>query len=775
MQFILMKNIGNQKPFLILISLILSLTASVATSAVSADDKTAVDDKIDDFFLRKCPGIISTDSSIVETDSEVDIKADDTVISKEGKVSFKGNIQLMQGSNNLTADLAELDAEGGQLTASGNIRYQDPQIRLTSDDIQLDFKQQTGRIKNTKFQLIKGSMRGEASLIQIQNKNAIKLTDVGITSCPPGKESWLFETSQISIDTDKGRGVAQDVLLKINDVPVFYFPTISFPVDDKRHSGFLYPSLGTSSRNGIAVSAPWYWNIAPDKDATFSARYLSLRGTMLSTEYRQLTENSETEFFAEYLGNDKRALDGVDERYFYKLDSDYSSGENWRGNIDYSSVSDDGYFYDFGANYTSGNRNYLKRSGKIGFDDAHLSFSGLISDDLLLSTPIDSYSRLPQLRLSFLYPEYLAGLTTNLHLEVTAFRHDSAVEAERLMLIPEFEYPITWSSGYIKPRLKWHHSQYSQDDPGGVLPESISRSLPIFSIDSGMVFERNMEISEESFIQTLEPRLFYLYVPTHDQSDIALFDTTDVNNGVDSLFRENRYTGEDRIGDSNQVSLAITSRFYEQNSGRERMRLTIGRAYYLDDREVNLAVSSGYPTMINSGIDSSRRSELITNLQVGIYERWQLEGEIEYDDRTHRTDKGVIGLQYKNNGRVFNMRHRYNRFSGIDAIEQAEVSFSWQANADLAFVARWQQDIRNNRTIDSFAGLEYESCCWAMRLVARRYLNLRLDQFGSTVPGTDEYNTGIYLEFILKGLTNIGNSLNLDRDIQGYEDRFKNY
>ncbi len=774
MYLITMRIIGNKKRSVLLV--LLALANSMPVSMAAPETKVNSSQSVwgNKFFLSRCPGSPDKKAVVIEQNFKTDIVADDIEKQESGDVVFVGNVILQQDSIKLTSNKAELSPENNAFVAEGNVQYQDNQIRLTATDITLNFSEQSGEVKQTKFQLTNGNMRGEAKSISLKAKQPLVITDVGLTSCPPDNVSWLLQSSNVVIDSESGWGEADDVVLRVQDIPVFYLPSISFPIDDRRKTGLLYPSVGNSSRNGFEVDIPWYWNIATDKDATFSARYLSKRGIMLGAEYRQLTKNTETKLFTEYLPNDDEAIQGNEDRYFYQLDSKYSQGDHWRGHLDINSVSDDDYFYDFGSDFSLGNINLVRRFGEIQYNDEHLSFTGIFSDDKLLSTPENPYGRLPQLRLSLLYPEIVAGFSTNIHMEATAFRHDNMVEADRFTVMPEFSLPVHWQSGYIKPQLSLNYSHYSQDDPTNNLPDSVSRTVPIFSIDSGMFFDRLVKFDQQSFIQTLEPRLFYLYVPKKDQSKIALFDTTSINNGVDSLFRDNRYSGYDRIGDSNQLSLALTSRFYNPQSGREQLSVTMGRAYYLEDREINLAIySTGMPA-VDLGVDQRANSAFITNLQLALSDRWWLKGELAYDESKSRTEKGILGLQYRSSGLLINLRHRLNRYNGSDDIEQAEVSFAWPVTNELSFVGRWQQDIRNNRTIDSFAGLEYEGCCWAVRLVARRYLNIRLDQLGVPVPGFNEFNNGIYLEFILKGLTNVGKGLDLEKDIQGYDDHFSN-
>jgi len=745
MYLIVMTINGNQNSSVVTILLLPLLLCSFSVLAATGN----TDEWDGDFFHKKCPGSSNMAKGL----------------SENGKIEIDPEA-------NITADDIKKDPASGKVSFTNNVRYEDNLLRLSSKAINLDLTKQVAEVEDVKFQLVNGNMRGEADSIQLNQSEPIKIKDAKLTSCPPGDDSWIFESSDVEIDPESGWGVADDIVMRIGDIPVFYFPTLSFPIDDRRKSGFLYPSVGNSSRNGFELEIPWYWNISPDKDATLAPRYLSKRGVMLGGEYRQLTEQTYTELYAEYLPNDELGLLAKEDRYFYNINSEYASGDHWRGQFKASSISDDDYFYDFGSNFYSGNMELLKRGGEIHYDAAHLSFKGIVSDDKLLSSSATAYKRLPQLGLSLFYPDVIDGLEVNVHVEATAFRHDTRVDAERMVIIPEMSYPFNWAAGYIKPNLKLHYSHYSQDDPDQLLVKSVNRSIPIFSVDSGLFFERSMDYNKQSYIQTFEPRLLYLYVPNEEQETIGLFDTTSVNNGLNSLFRENRFSGTDRIGDSNQFSLALSSSLYEQETGIERARFSIGRAYFLSHREINLAVDQTSGTVIDLGVDTREVSPLTTNLRLNLHDNWRLDGELAYDTSTGKTEKGVIGMQYLSAGLILNFKHRVNRFQSNELIEQREFSLVWPVNDKLSFVGRWHHDIRKNRTIDSFVGLEYESCCWAVRLVARRYLNIRLNQQGIPLRDYDQYNDGIYLEFILKGLTNVGKSLNLESDIQGYEDRF---
>ncbi|MCP4411739.1 MAG: LPS assembly protein LptD [Gammaproteobacteria bacterium] len=740
-----MNSNGNKNSSVETILLLPLLLFSFSLLAATED----TDEWQGDFFHQKCPGPSDQVNGV-----------------------FKNETIEINPEANIKADNIKTDPNSGKVTFMSNVRYEDNLLRLTSESINLDLTKKSFEIEEVKFQLINGNMRGEADFLRLNLPEPIKITDAKLTSCPPGNESWSIQSSDVTIDPVTGWGVADDIIMRIGEIPIFYFPTLSFPLDDRRKSGLLYPSLGNSTRNGFEVEIPWYWNIAPDKDATLAPRYLSKRGLMLGGEYRQLTEEAYIEIYAEYLPNDDMGIEGKEDRFFYNINSEYASGDHWRGQLKASSMSDHDYFYDFGSNVHSGNRELLRRGGELHYDTDHLSFISIISNDMLFSSSSTSYKRLPQLGLSLLYPVMHDGLQSNIHLEATVFRHDTKVDAERMVVIPELSYPFDWAAGYIHPNLKLHYSHYSQEDPELLLGESVNRSIPIFSVDSGLFFERNVNYSNKSFIQTLEPRLYYLYVPEEEQDAIGFFDTTSANNGLNSLFRENRFSGSDRISDSNQFSLAISSALYEQGTGQEHVRFSIGRAYYLDHREINLAVDQTSGEVVDLGIDTREKSPLISNLQMYLFDNWKLEGELAYDPSNNKTEKGVVGLHYQSAGLILNFRHRINRYKSNEVIEQAEFSMVWPINDKLSFVGRWHQELREDRTIDSFAGLEYESCCWAVRLVARRYLNIRLDQQGIPLSDFDKYNDGIYLEFILKGLTNVGKNLDLETDIQGYEDRF---
>lgn len=766
--------------------LVSALTLSVSAEETALDkeltegsekDARMIDGWNMNFFKQKCPAHTARENTESLSVTGMDVIANDISSPIPGLVNFIGDVRLDQNNLKMAAGEAKMDEESGIFTAKDDIRLVTEQMRLTSDLIKLDVEKQGMVVEDARFQLRQSALRGEAESLEVSTDEPIVIKGAMLTTCPPGDTGWSFEADEIIIDTEEGWGDAYHMMLSIYDVPIFYLPKLSFPVDDRRKSGFLYPAIGSSGRNGVEIEVPWYWNIAPNRDATFDLKYLSERGVMLGTEYRHMTNHSNNILYFEFLENDKKALneDEVD-RYFYQLKTDYQNGDHWRGEIDVNSISDDNYFYDFGGNFENGNRNYLDRIANMTYADENWSVSTTVSDAQLLSTNSSSYRRMPQINYQHWQPFIDANnpqpWVFNMAAEVAAFRHDNAIESNRIVFTPELSYPVRWNWGHITPKLKWHYTHYEQWTPAQPQKQTVDREIQIFSIDSAMTFEREITLDDKAHIQTLEPRLFYLKVPYKNQDEIGLYDTALVERMEQRLFSDNRYSGSDRIGDADQLSVGITSRFIDQDNYREWLSITLGQARYFSDREMNFVFDPETRTFTDLGPDTSIDSPLVTSIDYSPSQHWRLSGDLEYNESAKRTESGILGIQYLSPELVLNLRHRTSRYSRAENIEQSELSFARQVADNFAIIGRWKQDLQKDRTIDSFIGLEYEDCCWAVRLVYRRYLNIRLDSSGFAVPGTGEYNNGVFIEFVLKGLTNLGRRLDVERDIYGYQDRF---
>ena len=540
-------------------------------------------------------------------------------------------------------------------------------------------------------------------------------------------------------------GTARDVKLRFKGVPILYSPYLSFPITDARKSGILTPEVGSTGRSGNELSVPYYWNIAPNYDATFTPRLLTERGVQMAVEGRYLFRKSDGIAQVEYLPDDNKFGDN---RHLVSFDHRTIFDNGWRNLVDFSQVSDTQYFEDLGGSLSISSITHLNRSALFDFYGEHWSFVALFQDYQTIDeaiVPVDEpYRRLPQFKATGYWPRALFGFDYQLETELANFDRDIGTVGWRLNLVPGVELPIEQSGWFIRPGVKFDHTRYKLENrlPGEELEPS--RSLPIASIDMGLNFDRMMNGSGR--LQTIEPRLLYVHVPSRDQSELPVFDTILPDLNLVQLYRENRYLGVDRITDTDQISVGITSRIIETASGRELMSATIGQALYLSDQRVTL------PGQALSAGDSS---DYIAELRFLLYENLNFDVGHQWSDTG--TTRSEARLQYRPAGnKILNLAYRFR--SG--ALEQGDVSWSWPLMQSWNFVGRYNFSLRDNRALEQFYGLEYESCCWGLRLVGRRFISKR--------DGTQDSSIG--LQLVLKGMTSVGTAADrlLERGILGY-------
>lgn len=713
-------------------------------------------------------------------DARVRSVADQLTSDDEGNTRLQGNVDIRQGARRITATAATLRKTDDTVEAKGDVRFRDPGLAVQGDTLHGNMSDDSATISPARYQFAERNARGQAKSLATTADKHVVMDDVQFTTCPEGREDWTMSASKVDINQNEGWGEARNMVLHVGEVPVFYFPYVTFPVSDERRSGFLWPSLGHSSRTGTDIALPYYWNIAPNYDATLTPRYMTERGLMLGGQFRYLSEASQGEIGAEFLPSDQgESLADNSDRYLYTVKNTTRFGAGFSGVLDVTDVSDDQYFHDLGSDldnvsnqdYSSNSRYQLNRSASLNYGSRHWRASLLASDTRVLQTEIQPYELMPQLSILGDYPGLWGDLDAEVKFQATEFDHETKVTGKRIHLQPGISYPMEWSAGYVRPSLEYWVTQYDQDlqraPANSPLKSSVTRDVPVASIDSGLVFERDLD---DDGVQTLEPRLFYLYVPKRDQNDIQVFDSALLDSGYPQLFATNRFTSLDRIGDADQVTAALTSRWLAADGG-ERLRWSVGQIYYHGDREVQIS-----PTMAP---DTRNKSGLISELNWQLSRAWSLDGSIEWDQDAHRTQKAQSALHYQDAGYVFNLRHRFRRPdatlpANIGTLEQADVSFALPVAGDWSLVGRYNRDLRQNQNLETLGGIEYSSCCWALRIVARRYLDVLLDGNGVPVLGQEnDYNRGIFVQFIFRGLAGVGNnnagSL-LERSILGYQD-----
>lgn len=672
---------------------------------------------------------------------------------------LEGDVRLTQGSRALAADKVVYDRDSADLLARGNVFLANPGIRILADQAEINLETDKGSLDGVQYRLTEtANARGTADRAELIDPTLTRYHDIRYTTCRPGQDVWSLDASRLDLDQAKGRGVARHAKLLVRGVPVFYTPYASFPIDDRRKSGFLIPTFGNSDENGVDLTVPYYWNIAPNMDATFFPRHLSKRGTMLGTEFRFLSRGQEAEIYGEVLPGDSQRDDNRT-RWGLRIDQKGRLGRRLNTNLSIDAVSDDEYLEDFGNQLELTSTRNIERRGDLTYRADRWQLRMRLQDFQTLDETIPPrgrpYKRLPQL--AFSMPPYRLdpGIQLGLGAEFDAFRHDEKTEGERLALQPYARWPLRKSYGHLIPQVNLYVADYALDDPALEADDHPSYAIPSFNLDGGLVFERSVGWLNQDALQTLEPRLFYLYTPFEDQQDIPVFDSNELTFSYFSLFRPNRFSGKDRIGDANQLTLGLTSRTLARRSGRELLRASVGQILYFQDREVQLR---GAPEEADSsavaGILSARLLSDVTGY-----------ASFEYDpnEDTDRSRKRTFELHYRDReDRLLNLAYRFDiGRTEATRYEDTDVSFRLPVSEALEFVGRWNYSLLNSQTVEAFAGVEYGQCCWRMRLLGRHLKN-RPDSTGS--------NTFL-VQVELAGLASIGQSVDrfLERGIYGYQ------
>jgi len=662
--------------------------------------------------------------------------------------SMTGGVLLRQGDKLAGADSARYDPTKKALLLEGNVRYEDRDSHVQSDSAEFAYDLGRIRFEGARFSVGDGA-HGAADALEINQAGRLELDGVSYTTCPPESNDWLLQAKEIDLDSSKGIGTAKGVKLRFQGVPVLWAPYFSFPIGDARKSGILAPEFGGTDRSGNQILVPVYWNIAPNYDATISPRILTDRGFQLGAQFRYLTETMRGDINAEHMTKDNKLNDS---RTMLQLEHRTMFVNGWRNRIDYREVSDSQYFEDLGGSLSMSSITHLNRSFSFDYHTDTLSFFGQVQDFQTIDDaiqPIDEpYRRVPQLLVHGNWPDRWLGMRFGLDGELVNFDRDVGVTGWRLNMAPKVELPFGHRGWFITPAVTLDHTQY---DLSNTLPDQDTnpdRTVPIGSLDVGMVLERSMGGSFGGRAQTIEPRMLYVHVPHQDQDNLPVFDTITPDLNLVSLYRTNRFLGVDRIADTDQLSIGVTSRILDESSGRELIAATIGQIRYL---------SSSGVTMPDETFINNDSSDYIAELRFQLFENLNFDFGHQWGENDRGTIRSQVRLQYRPAGnKILNLAYRFRR----DSLEQGDVSWSWPLGTQWNFVGRYKFSFRDDEALEEFFGLEYESCCWGIRLVSRRHI--------STRDGTRD--SSIALQLILKGMSSVGTSADkmLERGILGY-------
>jgi LPS-assembly protein len=687
------------------------------------------------------------------------------------QTTAQGNASLRRGDLSVQADSLTYEEENEDVEARGNVRFESGGSVMSGPLLRYRIPDATGRFDKPEFNLAprkpRASMgeqpisaRGRAESIEFLGENLFRINDGFVTSCKPGDDSWLIRADQLDLDYTREVGTARGGSVVFKGVPIPGLPSFEFPLNDQRKSGLLPPLIGTTGKSGPELAVPYYLNLAPNYDLTVTPRYMTKRGLQMIEQFRYLQKNYGGELKAEQIPYDHIAESS---RSAIAFVHNYNRDGHLVGGLNLNKVSDDEYFRDLATRINITSQATLPREGYLTYngnwwDTGSYSATGRVQRFQVLQDPdqpiVPPYGRTPQLTLSMLRQDP-SGADLGAAAEIVNFSHSTLVNGNRLTVYPSLRLPLVTPGAFLTPKLGGHYTAYSLSEiplTGSSVPQypaSITRSLSIFSLDSGLIFERETRAQGQTVIQTLEPRLFYVYVPYKDQNQIPLFDTAIADFNYAQIFSENSFSGGDRINDANQLTAALTSRMVRADNGQETLRATLGQRYYFKDQQVTLNPTDA-PRTYNT-------SDWLASLSGRVGRNWLSEVAMQYNQRDHQFERLTVATRYQPEPfKTLNLAYRFLN----EQIRQVDVSGQWPLLDRWYGVGRFNYSLLDSKTVESVAGLEYAADCWIARFVTQRF---------ALTAG--ESTRTIFVQLELNGLSRLGsNPLEaLKRNVPGYQ------
>ncbi len=718
-----------------------------------------------DFFFNQCyrnvPPVTSETNTLPKNQIPVNIDAR-TLSGFPDKLIYQGDVNLTQGNKFLAADKLTYFKEEERVTAEGNVNFINGDVTLYSDSIETQINNDQTTLQQSDYQFHGRGGRGNAERIYDNGLDLYEFNSSTYSACPPQDNTWALDSTTLYLDKEADVGSAYNAVLKIKDVPVFYFPYVTYPLSDKRKTGLLFPSYELSDTNGLTISQPLYINIAENMDATLTATYMEERGTLLATEYRYLFDVGSGKIQAEYLSDDKIRND---DRYLYHWDHSLSFAKNWSFNVNYSAVSDDYYFSDIDTEYGTRSDNQLLQTAKLGYREQNWNSELEVRDFQILAGGDTPHKVMPKVAFSAYQPINWKSLQLDWYSEISKFDHsdNNVYNGTRIHLQPKLSLPLYYNSMFVNTELKYMLSFYQQtlpesnkEDWYSDLDESVSRYIPSFKINSGVNFERDFSMFNSEYRQTLVPQIQYLYVPYQDQSNIGLYDTTTMQQDYYGLFRDNRFSGYDRIADANQITFGVSSSFLNAQ-GQERMRFALGQNYYFTPSRTQLPTNSALT-------DTASRSSIIGEFDINFADEYFFHGGLEWDN-----DKNVLNRANS----TLEKRWLYNTYAQLNyryiaipeentaaiqaegLVNQLGSKINWPINSQWTSFASYYYDLEYSHPYETIVGLKYQSCCWAFGFTYDKHM---LAYRGELDTIREDYETehSFKVNFELMGLGGVG-------------------
>lgn len=720
-------------------------------------------------------------------------------------VEYGGNVDIQQGNQTLTADNVILSQTDDiepirTVTATGNVSYDDPQIILKGPKAWANLNNKNTDVDEGNYQMVGRQGRGQADKMQMRGENRYTILKNGsFTTCLPDNNSWSVAGSEVIIDREEEVAEIWNARFRLGNVPVFYSPYLQLPIGSKRTSGFLLPTGSYSNNNGLEFALPYYWNIAPNFDATITPQFMTHRGVKLNNEFRYLLAPGTGTVAFDWIGHDRayskdKAENKRDDRdsnarwLFYWANSGVYD-QNWRFNADYTKVSDRQYFTDFNSQYGNTTDGYATQKFSAGYAAenwnatlSHKQFQVFVEDPNR-----KAYKAEPQLDVNY-YKNNLGVFDFNTYAQAARFTSvgKNQPDATRLHIAPEINLPLSNGWASMNNSIKLMATSYNQDIPNSSrdekLDRKVNRVLPMYKSDAKVVFERNL-YEGSNYIQTLEPRVQYLYIPYKDQDNINNYDSVLLQSDYNGLFRDRIYSGLDRIASANQLTTGVTTRLYD-DALAERFNFSIGQIYYFER-----------PRAGNSKLlidDKSNTGSLLwaSDASWRITDEWGVRGGVQYDRRLGNVTMGNAVTEYRFDAdRLVQLNYRFVDRDYIQAtfrrdeteqswglpayqkgISQIGTVVSWPLSEQWGFVGSYYYDTKQQQPASQLVGLQYNTCCWAVNLgYERKIIGWQTDKFSS------EYDNKWSVNVELRGLNNnhsLGSQKMLQSGILPYQRAF---
>jgi LPS-assembly protein len=721
------------------------------------------------FFL--IPQLSSAEDLVSEKQSSeifqesVQIEGDSLETLLDRKMKAKGNAILKKGNKTIKAEVIEYDQISEKLITQGNTSIDLENISLSGTKLNYGFSDQTGKMEDVTFNIksdkkeetiVQKSIqvtkryydfRGDAKAIFFEGEDKTKLESSRLTTCEVDSNDWYIKSKNMEIDTKKDQVKASHASVDFKGVPIFYMPSTSFSLNKNRQSGFLSSTFGTTSQSGFEFRVPYYFNISPNMDATLSARYLGKRGPLADGEFRYLTENYSGINQLQYMNHDQSS--GQDNRYFLKLTHQHQFGRGWSGSYDLQKVSDDTYFSDLATMIQVTSVVNLPQRANLNYSGDVWKLNLLTEKYQTLTNASNSpYQRLPQVNLSGKkdYDNFTLDLKSQWTLFerddkfASTFKDEQKITGSRFTMTPAITIPLTSEYGYIKPKVSANIRSYNLNNS----PDNNKHIItPIFSLDSGVYLDRNINFLNQSYTNTLEPRLFYVYIPYKDQSVLPNFDSGLADLNMQTLFYENQYNGQDRINDANQLTASLSSKFLDKN-GKERLSAIIAQRYYFDDRKV-----------FGNDLTEAKKtkSDIFMGASAKLTNSLNLDAMFQFDPASNSLLRSTLGSRYNPEpGKMLNVSYRMidNIIDSNQDLEVFNAAGQWPLGNRFYSIGRYNYDLKSSQTIEVLAGLEYDGGCWVARSIFDRI----------SLPTSPNPNYVFFIQLELNGIGSLGSDAN---------------